>query len=278
MNFQNLELKNIFSYRNFLREKTPLIHCITNPISINDCANAVLALGAKPIMAEHPKEVCEITAISNSLAVNLGNITDARLESIMLSGKKAKDLSLNSVIDMVGVACSSLRLDFAKSFVKECSPKVIKGNVSELKALCGEKNNALGIDVGKNDIVTKENIKTLSTLFSQMSKEYNSVIIATGKTDIIAYKNEIYTISNGCEKMSLITGTGCMLNVLIGSFLSVASPLEATILATAYFGVCGELSDNSNGTGSFRTELLDKLYLLNSATFCEMAKIKAFSL
>lgn len=277
MNFDEISLKKLFSNRDILRQKTPLIHCITNPISINDCANGVLALGTKPIMAEHPKEVCEITAISNALALNLGNITDARIESIMLSGKKAKEMSLGCIIDMVGVACSKLRLNFARQFLNYCSPQVIKGNVSELKALLGEKNNALGIDVGKNDVVTKDNVKPLVKLLSELSLKHDCVVIATGKTDIIVYKNEAYAINNGCEKMSLITGTGCMLNVLIASFLAVTSPLEATLLATSYFGICGELSDSAKGTGSFRAELLDNLYLLSEEDFVKLARIKRLS-
>ena len=115
--------------------QAPLIHCITNPISINDCANVVLALGAKPIMAEHPKEVHEITALAKALAVNLGNITDARAESIFISGGVAKNAQIPCVIDVVGVACSALRMELAQRFIRECAPCVIKGNLSEIKAL-----------------------------------------------------------------------------------------------------------------------------------------------
>ena len=98
--------------------QAPLIHCITNPISINDCANVVLALGAKPIMAEHPKEVHEITALAKALAVNLGNITDARAESIFISGGVAKNAQIPCVIDVVGAACSALRMELAQRFIR----------------------------------------------------------------------------------------------------------------------------------------------------------------
>ena len=117
--------------------QAPLIHCITNPISINDCANVVLALGAKPIMAEHPKEVHEITALAKALAVNLGNITDARAESIFISGGVAKNAQIPCVIDVVGAACSALRMELAQRFIRECAPCVIKGNLSEIKAQRG---------------------------------------------------------------------------------------------------------------------------------------------
>ena len=109
--------------------QSPLIHCITSPIAINDCANAVLALGAKPIMAEHPLEVENITLMSKSLAVSLANITDARAESIMISGKAACKAGIPSVIDLVGVTCSKMRADLAKKYITQCRPAVIKGNV-----------------------------------------------------------------------------------------------------------------------------------------------------
>lgn len=141
--------------------QAPLIHCITNPISINDCANVVLALGAKPIMAEHPKEVHEITALAKALAVNLGNITDARAESIFISGGVAKNAQIPCVIDVVGVACSALRMELAQRFIRECAPCVIKGNLSEIKALAGVDNAAQGIDVGQKDSVNGKDTQKL---------------------------------------------------------------------------------------------------------------------
>lgn len=270
--------KKLYSIKNTLKDLSPLIHCITNPISINDCANAVLAVGAKPIMAEHPEEVCEITEISSALCLNLGNITDARIKSIMLSGKKSAEIGIRSVIDIVGAGCSSLRLNFAKEIIKKCSPCVIKGNISELKALLGVDTSPLGIDAGRDDMVTEENRPYIFSLLSNLSENTGSVIVASGKTDIIAYKNELYTAENGCEKMSLITGTGCMLNVLIGSMLSAANPIDACLFAVSYFGVCGELADNPDiGTGSFRTALTDNLFLCSEEKYCKLCTIYSHS-
>ena len=125
--------KNVESLLHSIRKNEPLIHCITNPISINDCANAVLATGAKPVMAEHPLEVAHITSMASVLAVNLGNITDARMESIMISGRQAEELNIPSIIDSVGVTCSDIRLKLAKEYIDMCRPAVIKGNISEIK-------------------------------------------------------------------------------------------------------------------------------------------------
>ena len=112
-------MDRLLKIRKDVREKGPLIHCITNPISINDCANIVLASGAKPIMAEHPAEVAEITAVSAALAVNLGNITDIRMQSMCIAGETAQKMHLPVILDLVGVGCSQLRYDYAKMFIEK---------------------------------------------------------------------------------------------------------------------------------------------------------------
>ena len=157
--------------------QSPLIHCITSPIAINDCANAVLALGAKPIMAEHPLEVENITLMSKSLAVSLANITDARAESIMISGKAACKAGISSVIDLVGVTCSKMRADLAKKYITQCRPAVIKGNVSEIKAVCGMGFDASsGIDVSDKDKVDSANPKSIEEM-SYIVKNYAAVLL-----------------------------------------------------------------------------------------------------
>ena len=136
---------------NSVREKKPLVHCITNPISINQCANAVLAVGAKPIMAEHPKEVEEITNVADALVLNLGNITDARMESMLISAKTASENNIPFVVDAVGISCSALRRDYIKRIIKY-KPKVIKGNYSEIKALYDSEYKSAGVDADFEDI------------------------------------------------------------------------------------------------------------------------------
>jgi hydroxyethylthiazole kinase len=260
---QLLSITNLLEIRHNVKVAKPLIHCITNHISINDCANVVLAVGAKPIMAEHPAEVAEITASAQALAVNLGNITDIRMESILISGKTALEKSIPSIIDIVGVACSKLRLDFTKKFIVECQPSVIKGNMSELKALCGVESSAQGIDVDENDVVTDDTIKSSMAMLKSLASKTGAVVAATGAVDIITDGTDTYLINNGCEMLSMITGTGCMLNVLAATFISNRNIIGGTVLATALLGICGELSDNIEGTGKFKTTLLDSLFSLS---------------
>ena len=125
----------ICNIRESVTKKKTLIHCITNPISINQCANAILSIGAKPIMAEHPKEVCEITDTANALMLNIGNITDARMKSIMLSLKTARGKAIPVLLDVVGTACSKFRRKYVLKLLKTYNPSVVKGNYSEIVAL-----------------------------------------------------------------------------------------------------------------------------------------------
>lgn len=260
---QELAIHSLLEIRHSIKSNKPLIHCITNPISINDCANMVLAVGAKPIMAEHPLEVSEITSSAKALGVNLGNITDSRMKSMMISGKVAFENKTPQVIDLVGVGCSKLRLDYAQDYIKQCKPNVIKGNVSEIKAISGMKSDAKGIDVGECDIITQNNFDETIEIVKRLSLETDSVVVATGVVDIITDGTKVYLINNGCEMLSMITGTGCMLNVIIASYISSGKILEATILAVALMGICGELSQNVKGTGSFRTKLIDNMFSIS---------------
>lgn len=267
-------ISHLLKIKSQIKTNHPLIHCITNPISINDCANIVLATGARPIMAEHPREVEEITLTAGALAVNLGNITDVRMESMMISGKIADKNNIPSIIDAVGVACSKLRLEYAKKYISKNTPSVIKGNMSEIKSLCDMDSHPVGIDVGIEDATNPdtllENLKTVQKL----SSITGSVIMVTGKIDIISNGSKTYLIKNGCDMMSQITGTGCMLNVLTASYISSKNILEGAVLGAASLGICGQLSENANGTGSFRTALLDNLFNLSDEQIINLIKLE----
>ena len=271
---QEVTIDNLLQIKKNIKSRKPLIHCITNPISINDCANMVLATGGKPIMAEHPLEVAEITSVSKALGVNLGNITDTRMESMLISGKVAFKNKIPQVIDLVGVGCSKLRLDYGRKYIEECHPDVIKGNMSEIKSIYGLESNAKGIDVGVCDVITENNLDENIKMLKSLSLETGSIIVATGIIDIITNGIHTYLISNGCEMLSMITGTGCMLNVLIASYISSGDVLGGVILAVGLMGICGELSQNVKGTGSFRVELLDNIFSISDDIIREKLQIK----
>ncbi len=263
-----------------LRERNPLIHCITSPIAINDCANAVLAVGARPICAEHPAEVRGITAISASLGVTLANITDARAESLMLSGDEALKRGLRSVIDAVGVNCSPFRMELAKRFVKECRPAVIKGNLSEIRALAGASFGNQGIDTADEDQVRSDrpgSLEKTAEILKDLARRSGAVILASGITDVLTDGTETIAVSNGVSDMARVTGTGCILNCLTAAFLSAAeTPLDAAACAVLLLGIAGEtaLPERKKGLGSYHVALIDAISSLDAGQLKKKAKIR----
>ena len=264
----------IHSIRSKVKECHPLIHCITNPISIHQCANAILAVGARPMMAEHPKEVREITQSADALLLNLGNITDARMESMLISAKAAKQKGIPIVLDAVGVACSTLRRSFARELLKTVSPTVIKGNYSEINALYYEKYYSVGVDA---DASLEQAFVSRTAV--ALARKYQAVILASGKADIITDGNRLVYVNNGTPQLATVTGTGCMLGALCATYLTGAakadgvpgskteksSVMDAVITACAVLGICGKFSETEQGSGSFMTNLMNTLSILKDA-------------
>lgn len=274
MKEKELLLNKIIDIKNNVKVYKPLIHCITNHITINDCANIVLSVYGRPIMAEHYKEVSDITASSNALAINIGNISDNRMKSIMISGKTAYENEIPSIIDIVGVSCSSLRLNFAIDFINKYKPSIIKGNMSEIKAIFGLNTKSKGIDVNEDDIITHDTLENNINIVKSLAIKTNSTVVATGAIDIISNGNKTYTLENGCEELSRITGTGCMLNVLIATYMSSKDTINSAILGTAVMGICGELSKDAKGIASFKIELLDNISTIKNEDLLEKIKIR----
>lgn len=246
-----------------IKTEQPLVHCITNHISINDCANAVLALGGKPIMAEHPEEVAEITSVSKALAVNLGNISESRMESIMISGKTARERGIPVVIDAAGAACSSLRLRFSKNFIEKYRPSVIKGNEAEIRALCSLPFETKGVDsLGNGEGIGELALKT--------AKKFSASVLISGKADAVSDGKRTVLIENGSPLMPFVTGTGCMLNVVCGTFLSVCNPFESAVMSALTMGISGEYAEEqfsiSGSISGFHYAIIDGLFKAEKLT------------
>lgn len=274
-------LNKIVNIKDKVMKDNPLIHCITNNITINDCANIVLSAYGKPIMAEHYKEVSDITKSANSLAINLGNITDDRMKSIMISGKTAYENKIPKIIDVVGVSCSNLRLNFAIDFIEKFKPEVIKGNMSEIKSIYGLNIKSKGIDVNKEDVTSDDNINHHINIVKELALNTSSTIVATGAIDIISNGEKTYIIENGCEELSRITGTGCMLNALIATYISSNDIINGAILGTIVMGISGELAkiklkkeENNIGMGSFKIKLIDNISTIKDKDILEKARIR----
>lgn len=276
------QLEPILTY---IQQEAPLIHCITNPISINDCANILLAIGARPIMAEHPDEVAEITAIAKGLALNLGNITDARMASMKISAGAAKDKGIPFVLDLVGLSCSRLRQKYAKELLQIAVPDIIKGNISELRTLLGLPTTpGMGIEAGQKEMVTQENALEYAKIFQKQAREYHTILLATGPIDLVVSSEEAYIIANGSNALASITGTGCMNNVLAGACLAGVHGISsqatnntlAAILSCLLLGIAGENIQDiylNQGPGSFHYSLMDSISKLTPQTIAKQCNI-----
>lgn len=276
------QLEPILTY---IQQEAPLIHCITNPISINDCANILLAIGARPIMAEHPDEVAEITAIAKGLALNLGNITDARMASMKISAGTAKDKGIPFVLDLVGLSCSRLRQKYAKELLQIAVPDIIKGNISELRTLLGLPTTpGMGVEAGQKEMVTQENALEYARIFQKQAREYHTILLATGPIDLVVSSEEAYIIANGSNALASITGTGCMNNVLAGACLAGVHGISsqatnntlAAILSCLLIGIAGENIQDiylNQGPGSFHYSLMDSISKLTPQTIAKQCNI-----
>ena len=251
-------------------KKAPLVHSITNYVTVNDCANTILACGASPIMADDENEVEEITSICNSLVINIGTLNKRTINSMLKAGKKANELNHPVILDPVGAGASALRTETALNLLKNVKFAVIRGNISEIKAIYKGSNTTKGVDADASDAITEKTLKDAILYAKDFSKKINSIIAITGAIDIIADANKAYAIRNGNALMSKITGTGCMLTAMIGAFCgaNTSNMLDATAAAVSIMGLSGELAfeklqKTDGGISTYRTFLIDYIYKMN---------------
>ena len=257
-------------YLDSLREKGALIHNITNYVTVNDCANILIACGGAPIMSDDIGEVQEITGICGGLNINIGTLNERTIPAMRLAGKKANELGHPVLLDPVGAGASSLRTNTAKALLNELKLTVIRGNISEIKALATGEGGAKGVDADDADAVTSDNLDGVITFAKNFAKRTGAVVAITGATDIVADSDKAFVISNGCPMMAQITGSGCMLSAMIAAFVT-ANPenvLEATAAAVCAMGLCGERAlkitkRNGEGNSSFRNHLIDEVFKLD---------------
>ena len=208
-------------------------------------------------MAEHPKEVREITETADALMLNLGNITDARMESMMISAKEANRKGIPMVLDLVGIACSSLRREYIRELLKAVTPTVLKGNYSEIQALYSDAYRSSGVDAEAT-----LDVPSVSKAAVDLANKYQTIILASGKTDIVTDGKRLIYIHNGTQQLSTVTGTGCMQGALCAAYLSADPGMDAAVSACAVLGICGQLAGTEKGSGSFMVNLMDALSTL----------------
>ena len=278
-------LNNIENNIKSIREKNALTHCITNSVTINDCANAVLAIGGSPFMAEDAEELEEVVTIADVLVINIGKLSKSQIESMKISAKKANETNTTIILDPVGVGVTNLRNKTTMDLIENYNMAAIRGNISEIKAIAkltgvlDESNTAKGVDVNVDDIVTEENLKDNGEIIKELASKLNTTILASGPIDILTDGKTTIAIDNGDEMMPLITGSGCMLSAIVGSCIGGSNPLEGSLVAILAMNIAGEkarakVDEKDEGTGSFRAYLIDYLYKTNAESLVNEANIK----
>jgi len=262
-----------------VRKTKPLIHNITNYVTVNDCANILLACGASPIMADDTAEVEEITQICNGLTINIGTLNHNTIPAMFLAGKRANELQHPVILDPVGAGASSLRTDTAKKLIEQVSCAVIRGNISEIKSLALGDHTTKGVDADIADTITNETLDSVIAFAKEFSERTGAIIAITGAIDIVANQNKAYVVHNGHHMMAKTTGTGCMLSTMITAFIVAnrSTPLEAVAAGVCAMGLCGEkaydrMQKIGGGNSSFRHYLIDEISLLDDAALQEGSK------
>ena len=267
-----------------LRDECPLTHCITNYVTINECANAVLAIGGSPAMADTEPEIAEFVQIAGATIVNIGTLFEDQINSMIIAAEETKKTGTPFVLDPVAVGVSELRNNAAVNIIDKSAVSIIRGNISEIKTIAnfydvtGETTKAKGVDAADDDIITRNNIADNVELAKNLAKKLNTVIDISGELDIISDGENSYVIDNGDAMMPKITGSGCMLTCILGAFAAVANPLEAAIIGSLSLAIAGELAakttkENNQGTGSFRAYLIDELSKMDKQTIMKYGKL-----
>lgn len=278
-------LQKIPELLNEVKSKNPLTHCITNFVTINDCANAVLAIGASPIMSEDIEEVAEVVSIADALVINIGKLSHEQVEAMKISSAQANKINTPVILDPVGVGISQLRNKVTLELIENYKLAAIRGNITEIKTIAkltgiiSESNTAKGVDVSESDIITQDNLNENADVISKLAAKLDTVILASGPIDILSDGETTIAIDNGDEMMPYITGSGCMLSSIVGSCIGATNPLEGTMLAALLMTIAGEkarskVDSENTGTGSFRAYLIDYLYKLDGQTLINKSNIE----
>ena len=262
-----------------VRSQHPLVHCITNYVTVNDCANALLALDASPIMSDEAADVDDITSICNALVLNVGTLNEATIAGMRAAADRASTLDHPIVLDPVGAGASKLRTKTASQLLDRYGVTILRGNMSEIKALAGTAASTRGVDVNPADVTTDDNLAESAAFARDLARQTQVVVAITGTIDVVADANHAFAVRNGSALQGRITGAGCMLSALTGAFAASAdTPLQAALGAVVSMGVAGELAasrmQEGDGNGSFRTYLLDALFNLSNAQLHSFARVE----
>lgn len=264
-----------------VRKEEPLVQCITNFVTVNDCANILLASGASPTMAMDVREVEEAVEKVQALVCNMGAIE--YIDSMILAGKRANEHGIPVVLDPVGAGGTTLRREAIKKLIREVKFSAIRGNASEIKSIAGMSSAGSGVDVSKEDVVSEQSLDKDIQLFEKLARTIQTVIAVSGKIDVVTDGYQTVLIRNGCPTMARITGSGCMVTTLIGAFCGAQKEnvLCATCAAMIVMGIAGEIADKKRveqktGNATFRNDLIDAVFNMTEEEIKENKKYEIY--
>lgn len=261
-----------------VRKSVPLVHNITNYVTVNDVANVLLACGGSPIMSDEPEDVADITSICGGLNINIGTLNKNSIEAMFIAGKKANELGHVVLLDPVGAGASTLRTNTALKLIEEVKFDVIRGNVSEIKTLILGSGTTKGVDADAADSVTDDNLEDMVRLVKETAGKLNTIIAITGAIDLVADKDTCYVIRNGRPEMGKITGTGCQLSGMIPAYVvaNKDNALKAAAAAICTMGVAGEIAYDrllpGEGNSTYRNRIIDAIFNMDDETLAKYAK------
>lgn len=264
-----MNIAEVTSHLEILREKKPLVHNITNVVVTNFVANGLLSLGASPVMAYAKEEVADMAKIANSLVLNIGTLSVTEVEAMIIAGKAANTSAVPVVLDPVGAGATAFRTESANRILEAVKVDILRGNSAEIANVIGENWLIKGVDAeeGGGDIVE---------LAKKAANKHACVVVITGKDDVITDGNETYIVENGHAMLTKVTGAGCLVSAVIGAFSATAeNKVLTSVSALVYYGVAAELAAKKqaeNGPGSFQIELLNQLYQVSKSEIESFAK------
>ena len=269
-------IDNLIDIINNTKKHNPLIHHITNYVTVNDCANVTLAVGASPAMADDEAEVEEFVNIASALLINIGTLNKNVKNSILKAVKKANELNVPVILDPVGVGASKFRKDFINELLETYKISSIRGNISEIKSILNLSSNTKGADASKEDL---ESIDNTLNIAKELANKLSLVVAITGETDVISDGKRVVTIKNGNYLLPYITGTGCMCSSLVASYCGASNDkiFEATVLGVITMGISGEIAyekSNNKGLGTFHKELFNAISNFNKDILIKKANFQ----
>ena len=255
-----------------VRERKPIVHQITNYVTVQDCANVVLALGGSPIMADAEEELEDIVRLSNALVINIGTLNGRTRSSMFTAAHIARDSGIPIILDPVGAGASSYRTQTVQNLISELVPNVIRGNLSEIRSVAQLSSHTSGVDSADCD--GAEQVEETKEIACNLSRKLGCIVALTGKIDIVSNGTSIVTIENGHPALTRITGTGCMSTAMVGTCCAVTDDyFSATVTALLGMGIAGEQASVHTGLGSFHPALFDHFSRLDGALLMQRGKL-----